>query len=114
MATLGELKAIWAAYDPVWVILGAYAIAQAADIYTTKRALKSTGAREGNPVVAWLMRVLGNNWPYAKVAVSAAAAYVMYAYGGGYGLVGVGVIALLTFAVAISNYKLAKKLEANK
>lgn len=50
--------------------LAVLAALQVADVWTTNRAL-SNGAREGNPLIAWLMGYLGPNWWLGKAALAA-------------------------------------------
>lgn len=83
----------------------AFILAQIADIFTTTRGLNA-GARERNPVVAWLMRRLDRRgWVIAKVAIETGAAMVIINYGAFWML---WLVAALTFAVAAHNLKFAK------
>lgn len=86
------------------MIWAAFALAQLADVLTTNKIL-SQGGRELNPVVAKLMDTFGGAWPYAKAGGATLAAYVVFSAGYPWG---VAVIAGLTGAVAINNYRQIK------
>ena len=80
--------------------LAAYVAAQLADVVTTRQAL-SRGGREGNPLIAALMRRLGSTgWILAKLAAAAVAAALLYAQGWTWALLA---LAAITGAVAWRN-----------
>ena len=56
----------------------AYALAQIADVITTRQALRRPGVVEGNPVVLALMDRLGGWWVVAKLALTGAAVAVLW------------------------------------
>lgn len=85
----------------IWV---AFALAQIADIITTRKVL-AQGGRELNPVIAFFMDKFGKNWWVAKMLIGiAAAAYLSWA---GY-LWGVAVLSGLTALVALNNWRQVK------
>lgn len=85
--------------------IAAFIIAQIADVITTVDALDRKGTREGNPVIAQMMRVFGKAWPLAKIGVSVAAAAVLY-YNAA--LPAVWGLTLLTLAIAYRNTKVGR------
>lgn len=54
-----------------FALVAVLAALQVADVWSTNRALRA-GAREGNPLIAWLMARLGRAWWLGKAAMAAA------------------------------------------
>jgi len=75
-----------------------FAASQIADVYTTAAGIKR-GAREANPVVAWLMDRLGKAWWVGKLAPSLAI---------GAGLAMIGLWPVLLAAAAVFFYIAAR------
>lgn len=61
----------------LWAGLAAYGAAQAADMWTTVRALR-LGHREGWPPMAWIMRRAPMAWPAIKAALGAGSAWMLF------------------------------------
>jgi len=93
------------------LIFGMFVLAQLADVYTTLRALKLKGATEANGFIALLMDKLGRGWILVKLGISFGAAYVIWSEGSLWLLV---LLAAGVFAVAVSNYRIIKKLEGQR
>lgn len=79
----------------------AFAVAQLADVLTTRRLLEQ-GGHERNPVVAFIMGRMGGAWWLAKIGLAWAAAGLMHWAGYPLGILALGV---LTGAVAANNYR---------
>lgn len=79
----------------IWAVLF-YVVAVLLDILTTVVGL-TRGAREANPVIAWLQRRFGDWWVLWKAALSAPAAVWCYTNDVAWPLVALG-LALLTVA----------------
>lgn len=93
------------------LIFGVFVLAQLADVYTTQRALKLKGTTEDNGFIAVLMDKLGRGWILVKLAISFGGAYAIWLDGRLWLLV---LLAAGVFAVAASNYRIAKKLEGRR
>ena len=93
------------------LIFGLFVLAQIADVYTTQRALKLKGPTEDSGFIALLMDKLGRGWVLVKLAFSFGGAYAIWLDGRLWLLV---LLAAGVFAVAASNYRIAKKLEGRR
>lgn len=96
----------------------AMCIAQAADVYTTLRAIKA-GAVEGNPVVTKLLgkRPKAAGLLAIKIAVCGWVGYTLAAMGwqaDNATLMGTATIAVFLGAVAANNLRIARQLEAKR
>jgi len=90
--------------DQLTLTVAAFALVQIADVATTIKAIK-TGAKEGNPIVAWMMDKLGMGWVVAKLAIAGGAAYAILSAGVLWPLW--GLTALMAY-VAWSNYQIIR------
>lgn len=82
----------------IWI---AFALAQIADVLTTRRLLDQ-GGRELNPVVAFFMGRMGRQWWIAKIAIAWAGAAALHWFG--YTWV-VAILAGVIGAVALNNWR---------
>lgn len=91
--------------DMMAIFLIAFALAQAADIFTTLRGL-GPGFREGNPLIAFAMEHLGTfGWVACKLAVAWGAAWYFWAQGLWWPIAG---IAAITGGVAWRNHRITR------
>lgn len=101
MLTLAQLLIRVLAFLSIILALG--------DVITTNGALGTGQAREANPVMALVQRVLGSKWVIARLAYNAAGIAAAFVYDGtwaGVALLGVG-NALTGYAVW-NNWKIWK------
>lgn len=87
-----------------------YALAQAADVYTTQRAMKAGGV-ESNPAIRWAMDKFGSGWIVVKIALSAIAAALFF---NANAIWGIWIIGAVVAAVAANNLRIALKMESRK
>lgn len=94
-----EFLSEWA----IWIAI--FALAQLADIVTTRAAL-ARGAREANPFSAWVIDRFGfNAWIAVKVVVAGIGAVIIVSSGAVWML---WLLTLALFLVALKNRKVAK------
>lgn len=84
-----------------------FALAQLADIVTTKRALARPGAREANPVMRALFDRFGLHTGLLIKAAASVAIVVWLVHVGS--VLGIWSVAVLIGVVAIHNHRLARK-----
>lgn len=65
-----------------YLALGAFVLAQIADIVTTDAAIRSGRGREANPVIRWAMERTGRAWPLVKLGIAGFSAGLAVHYGG--------------------------------
>lgn len=65
-----------------YLALGAFVLAQIADIVTTDAAIRSGRGREANPVIRWAMDLTGRAWPLVKLGIAGGSAWLAVHYGG--------------------------------
>jgi len=87
----------------------AYVIANLLDVISTNKVLKN-GGKELNPVMRWAMDKFGKAWVIPKFLL-AGIALGLFLYFGVLWLVWVA--AAVYGAVAVNNFRIAKKLEDN-
>jgi len=89
-----------------WILVAVFAACQVADLWLTAKAL-SLGAREANPVSAWLIEKSGSVWAGGlpvKVAVTALIAW------SGSSVIAVFAIGLYAAWVLPNNWGVVKRL----
>lgn len=87
------------------IALALLALLQAADVITTIGALKR-GAREANPIIAWMMGKLGDyGWIFAKLLLAGVGAVLCFQ---GNLIWGIWIMCLIYAYVVRSNHKAAR------
>lgn len=89
-----------------WILVGLFALAQVADLWLTSKAL-SLGAREANPVSAWLIEKSGSVWVGGLPVKAAITALIAYS---GSSVIAVFALGLYAAWVLPNNYGVVKRL----
>ena len=89
------------------LIWTAFAAAQLADIWTTNKALRTPGLKEGHPLWRWVQARMGGSWWIARLGAGAGAGVALWWALDS--IISVAVITLAIGAVAANNWRLIRR-----